>query len=73
MFEVLIDDAFDHGFPPECAKMSRDRVFRKRHELFRLAIQHDPSARVEQMVVWLHRNARVVPHPTVLAYGGMRQ
>ena len=73
VFEVLIDDAVDHGFPAKCAKMSFDIVCRKQHEVFRLAIQHHPPARVEYMVVWLHRNARVVPHPTVLAYGGMRQ
>ena len=50
----------DHGFPAKCAKMSRDIVCRKQHEVFRLAIQHDPPARVEHLIVWLHRNARVV-------------
>ena len=60
VFEVIIDDGVDHGFPAKCAKMSRDIVCRKQHEAFRLAIQHDPPARVEHKVVWLHRNARVV-------------
>ena len=60
MFEVLIDDAVDHGSSAKCAKVSRDIVCHKQHEVFRLAIQHDPLARVEHMVVWLHRNARVV-------------
>ena len=40
--------------------LSNDIVCRKLHEVFRLAIQHDPPVRVEHMVVWLHRKARVV-------------
>ena len=60
VFEVLIDDAVDHGFSSKCAKMSLDIVCRKQHEVFRLAIQHDPSARVEHLIVCLQHSAKVV-------------
>ena len=46
VFEALIDDAVDHGFPAECAKTLRDIVCRKRHEVFRILVQGDPPARV---------------------------
>ena len=39
VFEALIDDEVDHGFPVTCAKMFRDIVCRKEHEVFRHAIQ----------------------------------
>ena len=60
VLEVLIDDAVDHGFPAECAKMLRDMVRRKKHEVFRPAIRYDPRKRVEHMIVWLQRSASVV-------------
>ena len=56
----MIDDAVDDGFPAECAKMLRDIICRKKHELFLLATRHDPLVRVEHMIVWLQRSARVV-------------
>ena len=31
VFEALIDDAVDHGFPATCAKILRDFVCRKKH------------------------------------------
>ena len=60
VFEVLIDDAVDHCSPAECAKMSRENVCRKQHQVFRLTIRHHPSARLEHMIVRLQRSARVV-------------
>ena len=60
VFEMLIDDAVGHGFPAKCAKISRDIVCRMQHQVFRLTIRHDPPARVEHMIVWLQRSARVV-------------
>lgn len=38
VFEALINDAVDHGFLAEYAKMLRDIVCREQHEVFRLAI-----------------------------------
>ena len=38
VFEALIDDAVDHGFPATCAKMLRDIVSRKKRKVFRHAI-----------------------------------
>ena len=60
VFEVLTDNAVDHGNPAECAKMLREIICRKQYEVFGLAIQHDRPARVENMIVWLQRSARVV-------------
>ena len=60
VFEMLIDDAVDHGFPAECAKILRNIACRKQDKVFRLAIQHDPPARLKHMIVWLQRSARVV-------------
>ena len=43
--EMAVDDAVDHGLPPECAKMLRDIVFRTHLDVFRRALLGDPSAR----------------------------
>ena len=70
LFKALIYDAVDHGFPATCAKMLRDIVSPKKHEVFRHAIQGHPPARVEHIIVWLQRCAsmvRVKPYQTVLA------
>ena len=60
VFESLIYDAVGHGFPAECCEMLRDIVCRKQHEVFRHAIQNDPPARLEHMLVCLQRGACVV-------------
>ena len=57
--ETAVDDAVDHGLPPECAKMPRDVVFRTQFDLFRLALG-DPLARVEPMTVRVQSGARAV-------------
>ena len=36
--ETVVDDAVDHGLPPECAKMLRDIVFRTHLDAFRRAL-----------------------------------
>ena len=36
--ETAVDDAVDHGLPPECAKMLRDIVFRTHLDVFRRAL-----------------------------------
>ena len=78
VFEMLIDDAVDHGFPAECAKILRNIACRKQHNVFRLAIQHDPPARLKHMIVWLQRSARVVqqnsrirPHSSTVECGSV--
>ena len=70
VFEAFIDDAADHGFPATCAKILRDIVFRKKHKVFRHAIQGHPPARVEHIIVWVQRGERMVwvkPYQTVPA------
>ena len=57
--ETAVDDAVDHGLPPECAKMMRD-VFRTHYDVFRLALFGDPLARVEPMTVRFQPGARAV-------------
>ena len=58
--ETVVDDAVDHGLPPECAKMLRDIVFRTHLDIFRQALLGDPPARVESMTVRLQPGARAV-------------
>ena len=75
VFEALIDDAVDHVFQSKCSKMLRKIVCRKKHEVFRHAIQSHQPARVKHMIVWLQRDAgmvRVRPYQTVIASCGMR-
>ena len=49
--ETAVDDAVDHGLPPECAKMLRDVVFRTHFDVLRRALLGDALARVEPMTV----------------------
>ena len=58
--EAAVNDAVDHGLPPECAKMLRDIVFRTHLDVFRRALLGDPPARVEPMTVGLQPGARAV-------------
>ena len=44
--ETAVDDAVDHGLPPECAKMLRDIVLRTHLDLFCRASSGDPPARL---------------------------
>ena len=60
VFEALIYDTVDHGFPAECRKMFRQIVCRKQQEVFCCAIKSDRPTRVEHMIVWLQRDASVV-------------
>ena len=53
VLETAVDDAVDHGLPPECAKMLRDIVFRTHLDVFRRALLGGPPARVEPMTVRL--------------------
>ena len=48
--ETAVDDAVDHGLPPECAKMLRDIAFRTHLGVFRRVLLGDPPARVEPTV-----------------------
>ena len=58
--ETAVDDAVDHGLPPECAKMLRDVVFRTHFDVLRRALLGDALARVEPMTVRFYPGARVV-------------
>ena len=58
--ETAVDDAVDHGLPPECAKMLRDIVFRTHLDVFRRALLGDPPAHVEPTTVRLQPGARAV-------------
>ena len=51
--ETAVDDAVDHGLPPECAKMLRDIVFCTHLEVFCRALLGDPPVRVEPVTVRL--------------------
>ena len=58
--ETTVDDAVDHGLPPECATMLRDIVFRTHRDVFRRALLVDPPACVKHMTVRLQPGARAV-------------
>ena len=76
VFEAFINDAVDHDFSAECAKILRDIVCRKLHEVLCHSIQGYPLALVENMIVSLQRAGRVVrvkPCQTVLSYCMIRQ
>ena len=47
VLETAVDDAVDHGFPPECAKLLRDIVSRTCLEVFCQTIFGGPPARVD--------------------------
>ena len=45
VLETAVDNAVDHGSPPECAKMLRDIVFRTHLDVVCRALPGDPHAR----------------------------
>ena len=51
--DTAVDDAVDHGLPPEYDKMLCDIVLGMNRVAFSRAILGDPAARVEPMTVWL--------------------
>ena len=55
-----VDNAVDHGSPPECAKMLHDIVFRTHLDVSCPALSGDPPARKKPGAVWFHSGARVV-------------
>ena len=76
VLETAVDNAVDHGYTPECAKMLCDIVFRTHLDVFRRALLGDPPARVESLAVRLQLGARVMranSHQNVTAYREMRQ
>ena len=60
VFETAVDNGVDHGFPPECAKMLRDIVFRTHLDVFCRTFLGDTPARVEPMAVRLQPGERAV-------------
>ena len=51
--ETAVDDAVDHGLPPEGAKMLHDIVFCTHLDIFRWTLLGDSRAPVEPMTVRL--------------------
>ena len=49
--ETAVNNAADHGFPPECARTLRDIVFFTHLDVFRRAFLGDPPAPMERMAV----------------------
>ena len=60
VLETVVDNAVDHGSPPECAKMLRDIVCRTHLDVLCRALPGDPPARRKPGAVRLHSGARVV-------------
>ena len=60
VLETAVDNAVDHGSPPECAKMLRDMVFRTHLDVLCRALSGDPPARKRSGAVRFHSGARVV-------------
>ena len=60
VLETVMDNAVDHGFPPECAKMLCDIVFRTHLGVFRWACLIDPPASVEPSAVRIQLDSRLV-------------
>ena len=52
-----VDNAVDHGPPPECAKMLRDIVFRTHLDVLCRALSGDPPARKKPVAVRFHSGA----------------
>ena len=76
VLETAVDNAVDHGSPPECAKMLRDIVFRTHLGVLCRAMSGDPPARKKPGAVGFHLGARVVranPHLNAIACGEVRQ
>ena len=60
VLKTAVDNAVDHGSPPECAKMLRDIVFRTHLDVFCRAFSGDPPAREKPVAVLLHSGASVM-------------
>ena len=60
VLETAVDNAVDHGPPPECAKMLRDIVFLTHLNVLCRAVLGDPPARKKPVAVRLRSGARVV-------------
>ena len=58
--ETAVDNAVDHGSPPECAYMLLDIVFRAHLDVLCRALSGDPHARKKPVTVRFHLGARVV-------------
>ena len=42
-WKTAVDDAVDHGLPPECAKMLRDIVFRRQRDVIPSGVVDRPA------------------------------
>ena len=60
VLETVVDNAVDHGSPPECAKFLRDIVFRTHLDVLCRALSGDPHARKKPGAVRFYSRARVV-------------
>ena len=76
VLETAVDNAVDHGSPPESAKILRDIVFRTHLDVLCRALSGDPHARTKpgrfgfiRRQGWCGQS----PHLNVIACGGVRQ
>ena len=60
VLETAVNDAVDHGSPPEGAEMLRDIVFRTHLYVLCRALPGDPPARKKSGTVRFHSGAGVV-------------
>ena len=60
VLETAVDNAVDHGSPPECAKVLCDIVFRTHFQVLCRALLGDPPKRKKPVAVRFHLGARVV-------------
>ena len=60
VLETAVDNAVDHGSPPECAKMLPDIVFRTHLDVLCRALSGDPPVRKKPRAVRFYSGARVV-------------
>ena len=76
VLETVVDNAVDHGSPPQCAKMLRDIVFRAHLDVLCRALSGGPYARKTPGAVRFHSRARAVrakSPPERNRRGGVRQ
>ena len=60
VLETAVDNAVDHGYPPECANMLRDIVFRTHLDVLCQVLSGDPPPRKKPGAVRFHSGAWVV-------------
>ena len=60
VLKTAVDNAVDHGSPPECAKILLDIVFCTHLDVLCRALSGDPPARKKPVAVRFHSGARMM-------------